>query len=208
MNSDFAQAVAEPGARDASVFVNCPFDDAFSELRDGIVLSIVCCGLLPRIAMDLGEVSKPRMLRILDAIAQSKYSIHDLSRCQGEGELNLARFNMPLELGVAMAHRHDESVADHQWMAMVPTDHQYSPFASDLAGYDLRNHDGNAESVVRTTASWLWNLEDAVPAKKPDEILELLPVFTAARQSLDIDFADNPPWGMVYAAATAVISNR
>lgn len=158
--------------------------------------------------MDLGEVSKPRMLRILDAIAQSKYSIHDLSRCQGEGELNLARFNMPLELGVAMAHRHDESVADHQWMAMVPTDHQYSPFASDLAGYDLRNHDGNAESVVRTTASWLWNLEDAVPAKKPDEILELLPVFTAARQSLDIDFADNPPWGMVYAAATAVISNR
>ena len=45
------------------------------------------------------------MDRITRAILSSKYSIHDLCRCRGEGDANLARFNMPLELGVSMAQR-------------------------------------------------------------------------------------------------------
>jgi hypothetical protein len=35
----------------------------------------------------------------------SKYSIHDLSRCTGEGAENFARLNMPLEPGIAMARQ-------------------------------------------------------------------------------------------------------
>lgn len=47
----------------------------------------------------------------MKAIRGSKYSVHDLSRCRGEGDENLARFNMPLELGMAMAERFSERSA-------------------------------------------------------------------------------------------------
>ncbi len=59
------------------------------------------------------------MARIVRALANSKYLIHDLSRCTGEGIENVARFNMPLELGMAMARRLLETssrlLADRVW---------------------------------------------------------------------------------------------
>ena len=76
------------------------------------------------------------MARILRAVGESKYSIHDLSRCRGEGDANLARFNMPLELGIAMAHRHRSRRAEgrHDWLVLVPLGHQDQAFISDIAG--------------------------------------------------------------------------
>lgn len=89
-----------------SVFINCPFDADYAPLFDAIVFATVCCGFMPRSALESGTVSEPRLARILQALFSSKYSIHDLSRCAGEGSDNLARFNMPLELGMAMASLH------------------------------------------------------------------------------------------------------
>ena len=56
---------------------------------------------MPRSAVESGTVSEPRIGRIVRALANSKYSIHDLTRCTGEGIENIARFNMPVELGMA-----------------------------------------------------------------------------------------------------------
>ncbi|HVR99441.1 MAG TPA: hypothetical protein VMW27_22655, partial [Thermoanaerobaculia bacterium] len=75
-----------------SVFINCPFDDDFAPLLEAILFATVCCGFTPRTALDSGTVSESRMERILKAMFSSKYSIHDLSRCRGEGEEGLARF--------------------------------------------------------------------------------------------------------------------
>jgi hypothetical protein len=86
-----------------SVFINCPFDLDYAPLFDAIVFATVCCGFVPRCALESGTVSEPRVNRIIRALSNCKYSIHDLSRCTGEGSENFARFNMPLELGMAMA---------------------------------------------------------------------------------------------------------
>src|SRR3954453_17687616 len=105
-----------------SVFINCPFDEAYSPLFDAIVFTVVCCGFQPRSAIDSGSTGEPRLTRITKALFASRYSVHDLTRCSGEGAENLARFNMPLELGMAIA-RSLMAPPDqpHEWMAMTPT---------------------------------------------------------------------------------------
>jgi hypothetical protein len=108
-----------------SVFLNCPYDLEYQPLFDAAVMATVCCGFTPRSALESGTVAEPRMARITRAIFESKYSIHDLTRCKGEADANLARFNMPLELGIAMALRYlTRSAAErHDWLVMVPAGH-------------------------------------------------------------------------------------
>lgn len=67
------------------VFINCPFDSEFEPLFQAIIFSVVSCDFTPRSALETGTVSEPRMDRITRSIFSSKYSIHDLSRCKGEG---------------------------------------------------------------------------------------------------------------------------
>lgn len=198
----FSEHIGALGARDRSVFINCPFDADYAPLRDALVFGTVCAGLLPRSADDLGQVSVPRMARLTAALAGCRYSIHDLSRCRGEGELNHARFNMPLELGIAMAYKCSGGrETQHDWLAIVPEGHVYMHFVSDLAGFDPRRHDGTALDVVRATTAWLWTLKTAVKKHRPGAVYGALTLFTAARQQLDAEFAEHPPWSLVYEAA-------
>src|SRR4051794_26873514 len=88
-----------------SVFINCPFDAEFRSQLNAIVFTCVHAGFFPIVAGSSGRTGRPRLERILTALNLCRYSIHDLSRCRGEGDENLARFNMPLELGMAMALR-------------------------------------------------------------------------------------------------------
>jgi len=97
--------------------------------------------------MDSGNVGEPRLARIARAIFSSRYSIHDLSRCTGEGSENLARFNMPLELGMAMARRYMGTADDHEWLILAPKGHAYLRFVSDLAAFDPASHDGTVKGV-------------------------------------------------------------
>jgi hypothetical protein len=117
------RAAIEPAK---SVFINCPFDANYAPLFDAIVFASACCGFIPRSALESGSVAEPRMERITRALFSSKYSIHDLSRCRGEGD--------------------DE----HDWLVLAPEGHAYLRFLSDPAAYDLATHDGSVEGVVVT----------------------------------------------------------
>src|SRR2546428_13972039 len=92
-------------AYEKSLFINCPFDRDYQNLMLGVVFTTVAPGFIPRSARETERDPEPRFSRILGTVAGSKYSIHDLSRSTGEGDDNLARFNMPLELGMAAAFR-------------------------------------------------------------------------------------------------------
>ena len=89
-------------AYEKSVFINCPFDEPFEPLFHAIVLTVAARGFSPRCARETEGQAETRIARIAIGLLESKYSIHDLSRFQGEGAENLARFNMPLELGMAL----------------------------------------------------------------------------------------------------------
>ena len=112
-------------AYEKSVFINCPFDRNYQDLLLAVVFSVLAHGFLPRSARETEGDPEPRFSRILGTIAGSKYSIHDLSRSTGEGDDNLARFNMPLELGMAAALRFERegSLRPHRWLALVPDGH-------------------------------------------------------------------------------------
>jgi hypothetical protein len=188
-----------------SVFINCPFDPEYEPLRDALLLTVVACGFVPRSALESGRVSASRMQRIFQAIYTSKYSIHDLSRCQGEGAEFLARFNMPLELGIAMARRyagHDGN--DHDWMVLVPTHAPYARFVSDLAGFDLLPYDGKEESIVREVMKWLMTHSEALSSINPSQVIARLAAFREKKAKLKAEWGQIP-WDLLVAAASSVV---
>ena len=190
-----------------SVFLNCPFDKEFAERFDALVFATVCCGFLPRSALESGSVTESRMQRIIRAIFSSKYSIHDLSRCKGEGDELLARFNMPLELGIAMALRHVQSrKADrHDWLLLVPEGHQYLKFLSDVAGFDPYRYDGTVKTLVQKVMSWLATRPDAVQTPTPQDVLSTFPAFLAEKDQLKQQWGDEIPWPDIVLAARKTV---
>jgi hypothetical protein len=186
-----------------SVFINCPFDAAYLSLFDAILFSIVCCGFMPRSALESGTLAEPRLARIAGALFSCRYSIHDLSRSTGEGSENLARFNMPLELGMAMARRFMDP-DEHDWLLLVPVGHAYLRFVSDLAAYDPATHDGSIEGVILPVTAWLSTRRDAALPTTPREVLSKLPIFQSRRRELDAAWGGCPPWPDIVLAAISV----
>lgn len=193
-------------SRNLSVFINCPYDPKYEPIFDGIVFATVCCGYVPRCALETSTVAEPRIKRIVQALKQSKYSIHDLCRCEGHGDKNLARFNMPLELGIAMAERFDNRKPAnwHDWLVLVPPGNMYANFISDLAGYDPKQIEEKIDEVIPAVMSWLLTREDAIGSPTPHDILALLPEFMMARQELRQKWNGHEPWSRVVKLAIEI----
>jgi hypothetical protein len=183
-----------------SVFVNCPFDKDFAPLFNTLVFTIVCCGFVPRSAIDSGVAGDARMQRILEGIGSCKYSIHDLSRCRGEGGYNYARFNMPLELGMAMYRRFADRNS-HEWFALVPAGHDYARYVSDLSGFDLDAYDGKEESIVRLVMGWLLTRDESTSDLEPPDVINALPAFIEEQRRLAVVWDGNVPWKKLRKAA-------
>jgi hypothetical protein len=178
---------------DKSVFINCPYDEDFQPLFDSIVFATVACGFTPRSAIDTGGVSDSRIERIRKAMFDSRYSIHDLSRCRGEGTSSLARFNMPLELGFAMARRFlDED--SHDWLVLVPNEHEYLKFISDLGAFDPKRHNGTTESIVPPVVNWLKTRPNAPLSPFPDTVIAQLPEYLERLAELRSRSGGELPW--------------
>jgi hypothetical protein len=186
-----------------SVFINCPFDEEFEPLFDAIVFASTCCGFVPRSALESGTVAETRMERIAQAVFSSNYSIHDLSRCKGEGNENLARFNMPLELGIAMGRRMatPRKRDKHDWLVLVRDGHQYAKYISDLGGFDLKTHDGTVKNLVPKVVAWLVTRPEAIPLATPQRVFEALPRFQKKKAKLKLEWGQELPWADLVLAA-------
>src|SRR5450631_1393727 len=87
-----------------SVFLNLPYDRRFESLFLAYIAGVSAFGMTPRATLEIpGSVR--RLDRIFKLISSCPYSIHDLSRVQLDRRLPATpRFNMPFELGLAVAH--------------------------------------------------------------------------------------------------------
>jgi hypothetical protein len=179
-----------------SVFINCPYDAAYAPLFDAIVFTTACCGFTPRSALESGNVAEPRMDRIVRSLFESRYSIHDLSRNKGEGEEGFARFNMALELGMAVSRRYmtRDSEQQHDWLLLVPTGHHYHRFLSDLSGFDPARYDGTVEALVSSVMSWLVRRPSSLFSSYPRQVLGALPRFRLGRKKLETKWGGEVPW--------------
>lgn len=166
-----------------SVFINCPFDAAFQPLFDAIFFTVVASGFLPRSSID-GIQADGRIDRVLRALNASQYSIHDLSRCVGEGPHNLSRFNMPLELGMAMQLRYSQRDREepHEWFVMTGAQVNYDQFVSDLKAFDVQSHRETTDGVVGLLVEWLQTKRATLTQATKPAILAALPHYEEAKQ--------------------------
>lgn len=140
------------------------------------------------------------MKRISDALTQSQYSIHDLSRVYGDASTNLARFNMPFEFGMAFQYAEHavELGISHDWLGLLPSAHRHGEFISDLAGYDLEHYGGTPESLVSPVFAWLTTRPAIARSErsitKPGPIRDRLPGFLKAIQREDDEWENRLPW--------------
>lgn len=142
---------------DRSVFVNCPLDEDYDRTLRAILFCLVRFGLTPRIATERSDAGEPRISKILDLIQSSRYSVHDLSRCQARDKGEYYRLNMPFELGLDFGCRRYGSGRLREKVILVLEEqrYRYQAAISDLAGSDIEAHHGDYQIAVRKVRNWL-----------------------------------------------------
>lgn len=148
--------MVEPTRR-RSVFVNCPFDPAYRPLFDGVVFTLAFCGFTVRSALEVRDSGELRLAKIVRLIEQSRLSIHDISRVEPDAQSGLPRFNMPIELGIAIGMRYlgRARLRDHALLVLDTERYRYQAFASDLAGVDIAAHHGELPGVIAAVRDFL-----------------------------------------------------
>lgn len=145
-----------------NVFVNCPFDADYEPLLQAILFCLVRFGLLPRIATERDNAGEARLAKIKGLIEASRYSIHDLSRCQSREAGEYARLNMPFELGLDFGCRSYSGAPYDQKRILILEEqpYRYQAALSDIAGSDISVHQGDYILAIRKVRNWLVGMGD------------------------------------------------
>jgi hypothetical protein len=145
-----------PADYERNVFINCPFDAGYAAIFEAIVFAVIVCGfraLCARIKLDSSEF---RLNKIMDLIAASKYSIHDLSRVELDEGSALPRFNMPLELGLDLGcKRFSPSRKSKSSLIFDAQPFRFHKFISDIGGQDVANHNNDPGIAIANVRNWL-----------------------------------------------------
>lgn len=142
---------------DRSVFINCPFDEEFAPILQAIAFCITYLGYCPRLAPENPNNARSRLDRIYDIICSSRFSIHDLSRCQAVSPGDYGRFNMPFELGLdhGCARFGDGDKARKSILILERKRFDSQKCLSDISGWDIHSHDDDHIKAVRCVSNWI-----------------------------------------------------
>ena len=140
-----------------SVLLNCPFDRVYMPVRNAIVFCIKDCGFVVRCALEEEDGGEVRIEKIFNLISQCRYGIHDLSRIELDAISRLPRFNMPLELGIFFGAKRfgQRSQKRKKCLILEKEPGLYRSYISNIAGHDVRAHDGDPEQAVHEVRAWL-----------------------------------------------------
>lgn len=138
-----------PRAR--SVFINCPFDEAYQPLLRAISFTILACGYVPRCALDFSDSGAVRFQEIVRIITECGLSIHDISRVELDKASPLPRFNMPLELGADLGLRLAGPALQRERESLVldAEKHRYDMTLSDISGMDIEAHGNDVGRTIK-----------------------------------------------------------
>ncbi len=126
-----------------SVFLNIPYDSAFESLYLAYIVGLTQLGL--RINATLAVPNQGRLDKIITLIEQSDYSIHDLSRI--EVSRGVPRFNMPVELGLALYRSHITR-GKHRVFIFERKRYRAQRSTSDVNGIDPQIHNGTPKGLM------------------------------------------------------------
>jgi hypothetical protein len=142
-----------------SVFLNVPFDKDYEPLFVGLISALAALGRTPRSVLEVPEQGEGRLARIFGLIRQCPVSIHDLSRV----ELPV-RFNMPFELGIAVALSRIER--SHNFVLLEAKRHRLQKTLSDVNGIDPGIHNAAVRGVISCVLSHLGKPQGNPDAKR------------------------------------------
>ena len=142
-----------------NVFINCPFDPAYTPFFNAIVFTIHDIGFRPRCAFEASNAGQFRLVKIMDIISECKYSIHDLSHTELDVTTGLPRFNMPFELGLDLGCKRFGDSKHNGKISLVLDieEHRYESFISDGKGQDIIARGNTVPEVIDVVRDWLRN---------------------------------------------------
>lgn len=141
-------------ARAKAAFLNVPYDRKYEDLYLAFIAGLCGFGLTPRATVELTG-SRRRLERIMSLIRGCRYSFHDLSRVElDRGSPATPRFNMPFELGLAVARGRDGR-RTHEWFVFEAVEHRLKKSLSDLDGTDPYIHRGTPDGLLRALCNAL-----------------------------------------------------
>lgn len=146
-----------------SIFINCPFDDEYKPLLRVITFTCAYCDFIPKVA-EKKDSAITRISIIIDLLKKSQYSIHDLCRMESKKQGELARFNMPFELGIEYGIRQCDSVQAKAKKAMIIDidEYRYKQSLSDISGSDIHSYGNDPmiqpQELNKIIRNWLWTI--------------------------------------------------
>jgi hypothetical protein len=139
-------------------FLNLPYDDAFQDLYLAYIAGVTAFSLVPRATLEIPGGAR-RLDRVFDLIRSCRYSFHDLSRVELDVHRPATpRFNMPFELGLAVAWE-KLNPGQHIWFVLESKTRRLQKSLSDLAGTDAYIHGGMPHGVFRELCNALVRTE-------------------------------------------------
>jgi hypothetical protein len=137
-----------PQTEDVDVFLNIPYDRDFVELFLAYIAGLAALGLTPHATIEIPGGER-RLDRIFSLVRACRYSVHDLSRVELDVRRpKTPRFNMPLELGLAIAWQ-KLNPGVHDWFLFEAVRRRIEKSLSDLKGTDPYIHSGRASGLFR-----------------------------------------------------------
>ena len=157
---------------DRNVFINCPFDEEFAPILQAILFCVVLLGFEPRLATERNDSGKSRLDKIKGLIESSKYSIHDLSRCQAKRKGEMFRLNMPFELGIDWGCRQyfGNGRQAKKFLILEEKPYRFQAALSDISGCDIETHGAQFDKAMIKVRNWL-RQQTAVEAVGPQKML-------------------------------------
>lgn len=126
-----------------SVFLNIPYDREFEDLYLAYIVGLTQLGV--RVNATLAVANQGRLEAIIGLIERSNCSIHDLSRV--ELSKGIPRFNMPVELGLALYRSH-VTKGKHRTYVFEAKPYRMQRSTSDINGIDPQIHHGTARGIM------------------------------------------------------------
>lgn len=144
-------------AFERSVFINCPFDQAYiSDLLKPMIYVIIKNGYIPRLSLEVSDSGQVRLEKIIAIIRGCKYGIHDLSIVKAKKAKEFARMNMPFELGIDYGLRKSgvSPLNTKKFLILEAVKYEYMKAISDINGFDIKVHGNNTEKLFDCLYSW------------------------------------------------------
>lgn len=149
-----------------SVFINCPFDAEYTPLLRALIFVNLYLGFEPKISTNTSS-GKQRIDEIMHLMKTSKYSIHDISRCEPLRPGDLPRFNMPYEMGldIGCSKFGNKTQQGKVCLILEKDKNRYDQVISDISGQDIKDHENVPEVLIKKVREWYDSiLEEQLPS--------------------------------------------